>query len=365
MFIYRRKEWPNFKWDMEVISDILANVRHEQGFLLGRMEGFGFNYQDEATLKNLTQDVLKSSEIEGEILDPQQVRSSIARRLGIHVAGLVPTDRHVDGAVEMMLDATQNHADLLTEERLFGWHAALFPTGWSGMHRIVVGRWRDNTADDPMQVVSGPMGRETVHFQAPDADRLQMEMDAFLRWFNETTNLDPVLKAAIAHLWFVTIHPFDDGNGRIARAIMDMQLARADRSSRRFYSMSAQIRNEREAYFKVLEETQKGPLDITEWLLWFLQCLGRALSATHTTLADILRKTKFWDLPGAQSINDRQRLMLQRMLDGFEGKVTSSKWAKITKVSQDTAIRDLQDLVERGLLEKEAAGGRSTSYVFC
>ncbi|WP_109698731.1 Fic family protein [Chitinophaga deserti] len=363
MFIYLRKEWPDFQWDHEEISPLLAEVRHQQGLLLGRMEGLGFNLQDEATLKNLTQDVLKSSEIEGEMLDPQQVRSSIARRLGINVAGLVPVDRNIDGAVEMMLDATQNHEKELTEERLFGWHAALFPTGWSGMHRIVVGAWRDNTNDNPMQVVSGPMGRETIHFQAPDADQLQKEMDAFIHWFNTEENLDPVMKAAIGHLWFVTIHPFDDGNGRIARAIMDMLLARADKSKRRFYSMSAQIRNEREGYYRILEETQKGTLDVTEWILWFLQCLQRALGTTHATLADVIRKSKFWERSNAQDLNERQRLMLHKMLDGIEGKVTSSKWAKITKVSQDTAVRDLQDLLERGLLGKEAAGGRSTSYV--
>lgn len=363
MFIYNRKEWPNFHWEDPELTSMLIEVRLHQGRLLGRMESLGFSLQDEATLKNLTEDVLKSSEIEGEILDPDQVRSSIARRLGINVAGLVPADRNVDGVVEMMLDATQLYEKPLTQERLFGWQAALFPTGWSGMHRIVVGAWRDNSKDDPMQVVSGPMGRETVHFQAPDADVLQKEMDTFLQWFNAEDKGDPIIKAGIAHLWFVTIHPFDDGNGRIARAIMDMLLSRADQSKRRFYSMSAQIRNEREAYYKILEETQKGTLDITEWLLWFVRCFRRALMVTHMTLAEVVRRAQFWDQPSTQSLNERQRKMLNKMLDGFEGKVTSSKWAKITKVSQDTAVRDLQDLVDKGLLKKEAAGGRSTSYV--
>lgn len=308
-------------------------------------------------------DVLKSSEIEGEVLNPSQVRSSIARRLGMEIAELIPADRNVEGVVEMMLDATQRYNDVFTQERLLEWHAALFPTGRSGMHRIVVVAWRDNLKEDPMQVVSGPMGRERVHFQAPDADVLQTEMEAFLRWFNSAQPIDPVIKSAVAHLWFVTIHPFDDGNGRIARAIMDMQLARADESAKRFYSMSTQIRIERNAYYDILEDTQKGTMDITEWLQWFLGCLDRAVAATATTLAIVMRKAKFWDRPATKTINDRQKLMLNKLQDGFEGKLTSSKWAKITKVSQDTATRDIQDLEERRLLEKEAAGGRSTSYI--
>lgn len=363
MYIHQRKEWPKFQWDNEAIALLLAEVRHKQGRLLGRMEGLGFTFQDEATLKNLTLDVLKSSEIEGEVLDPEQVRSSVARRLGMEVAGLVPADRDVEGIVDMMLDATQCYDAPLSEDRLFGWHAALFPTGRSSMTKIVVGAWRDNSKEDPMQVVSGPMGRETVHFQAPDSDRLQTEMEAFLDWFNSAAQLDPVIKAAVAHLWFVTIHPFDDGNGRIARAIMDMLLARADKNRRRFYSMSAQIRNERKAYYQILEETQKGLLDITEWLQWFLLCLDRALAVTDNTLAEVMRKAKFWDRAATKTVNDRQKLMLNKMLDGFKGNVTSSKWAIINKVSQDTATRDLQDLVERGLLAKEPAGGRSTAYV--
>lgn len=363
MYIYQLKQWPHFQWDNKEIALLLAELRHRQGRLLGRMERLGFPLQEEATLQTLTLDVLKSSEIEGEILNPDQVRSSIARRLGMDIAGLIPADRNVEGIVEMMLDATQQYDDSLTEDRLFGWHSSLFPTGRSGMHRIVVGAWRDNSKDDPMQVVSGPMGRETVHFRAPDADKLQGEMKMFLNWFNSSEKIDPVLKAAIAHLWFVTIHPFDDGNGRIARAIADMQLARADESRKRFYSMSTQIKIERKIYYDKLEKTQKGTLDITEWLQWFFGCLDRAITATDTTLAAVMRKAKFWERPATQTINDRQKLMLNKLFDGFQGKLTSSKWATITKISQDTAIRDIQDLIDRGLLMKEAAGGRSTSYI--
>lgn len=327
------------------------------------MESLGFNLQEEAALQTLTLDVLKSSEIEGEILNAEQVRSSIARRLGMEIAGLVPADRHVDGVVEMMLDATQHYNDRLTKERLFGWHTALFPSGRSGMYKIITGAWRNNTPDDPMQVVSGTMGRERVHFLAPASDVLEREMKKFLHWFNTDSGLDPVIKAAIAHLWFVTIHPFADGNGRIARAITDMQLARADESSQRFYSMSAQIRIERNAYYTILEKTQKGSLDITAWLEWFLLCLERAIIATDTTLSIVMKKAKFWENPATQSLNERQQLMMNKMLDGFEGKLTSSKWAKIAKCSQDTAVRDIQDLINKGILEKDASGGRSTSYL--
>lgn len=363
MYIHLLKKWPKFQWDNNIITPLLAEVRYQQGRLLGRMEGLGFALQEQANLQTLTLDVLKSSEIEGEILDTDQVRSSIARRLGIDIAGLVPADRNVEGVVEMMLDATQRYSIALSQERLFGWHAALFPTGYSGIHKIVVAAWRNNTREDPMQVVSGPMGRETVHFQAPDAERLQHEMDFFFTWLNSGENIDPMLKAAIAHLWFVTIHPFDDGNGRIARAITDMMLARADNSNKRFYSMSTQIRAERKAYYDILENTQKGSLDITEWLEWFLACLNRSITATDTTLATVKRKAKFWERTTTQTINDRQKLMLNKLLDGFEGKLTSAKWGIITKVSQDTAIRDIQDLIERDLLVKEDAGGRSTSYL--
>ncbi|WP_211240560.1 Fic family protein [Adhaeribacter aquaticus] len=361
-YIHQQPNWPAFTWNQESLGQLLVNVRYKQGRLLGRMEGLGFQLQAEASLQTLTQDVLKSSEIEGEILNPDQVRSSIARRLGMEVAGLVPSDRNVDGVVEMMLDATQRYADELSEDRLFNWHAALFPTGRSGMYKIVVGNWRNNTKDDPMQVVSGAMGRERVHYQAPDSELLETEMQSFLHWFNTEKDLDPVLKAGIAHLWFVTIHPFDDGNGRIARAITDLQLARADESAQRFYSMSAQIRLDRNAYYDILEKTQKGTLDITEWLEWFLQCLDRSLSATDITLAKVIRKAKFWEYHKTSTLNERQKSMLDKLLDGIEGKLNSSKWAKMAKCSQDTAIRDIQNLIERGILEKEKGGGRSTSY---
>ncbi|NSL91017.1 Fic family protein [Chitinophaga sp. Mgbs1] len=363
MYIHQLKDWPHFQWDNGRIAQILTDLRYRQGRLLGRMEGLGFNLQDEATLEMLTLDVLKSSEIEGEILNHDQVRSSIARRLGIEVAGLISADRNVEGVVEMMLDATQHYDRLLTKERLFGWQASMFPTGYSGMYKIVVGSWRNNAKDDPMQVISGGMGREKIHFQAPDSDKLNVEMNQFVDWFNTELIIDPMIKAAIAHLWFVTIHPFDDGNGRIARAITDMQLARADETSRRFYSMSAQIRIERNVYYDMLERTQKGTLDITAWVEWFLQCLGRALVATDQALAVVIRKAKFWDNPVTRKLNDRQQLMLNKLLDGFDGKFTSSKWAKIAKCSQDTAMRDIQDLMDQKILIKEPTGGRSTSYI--
>lgn len=342
---------------------MLPEVRHRQGRLLGRMEALGFKLQLEASLQTITLDVIKSSEIEGEILDSEQVRSSIARRLGIDIAGLVPTDRYIDGVVEMMLDATQKFDDELTQERLFGWHAALFPTARSGMQKIVVGNWRDNKKDDPMQVVSGPMGRERIHYEAPDSDVLEMEMKRFCDWFNKEYSIDPLIKAAIAHLWFVTVHPFDDGNGRMARAIADMQLARADGTSQRFYSMSAQIRRERADYYNILEATQKGTLDITGWIEWFLGCLDRALIATVDTLSIVISKAKFWDKHAESSFNERQVLLLNKLLNGFEGKLNSSKWAKIAKCSQDTALRDIQNLIDRKILIKESSGGRSTSYI--
>ena len=363
VFIYQLPGWPSFKWNTEKISLLLTGVRHQQGKLLGRMERLGFALQSEATLQTLTLDVLKSSEIEGEILDADQVRSSIARRLGIDIAGIVTADRHVEGVVEMMLDATQHFDQSLTKERLFGWHAALFPTGRSGMHKIVVGAWRDNLPHDPMQVVSGPMGKETIHYEAPAAELLSDEMNKFLQWFNETTNMDPVLKAAIAHLWFVTIHPFDDGNGRIARAIADMQLARADGTAQRFYSMSAQIRKERNAYYSILEKTQRGDLDITEWLEWFLECLSRALNAPEEILSLIFKKASFWKTHEKTIFNPRQVLLLNKLLDKFEGKLTTSKWAKIAKCSHDTALRDINDLIEKKVLIKEEGGGRSSSYI--
>jgi Fic family protein len=360
-YIYERKDWPNFRWAGQRLLQPLAAVRHRQGRLIGHIQSLGFSLRTEAVLQTLTEDVLKSSEIEGEMLDRQQVRSSLARRLGIDVGALGPVDRNVEGVVEMTLDATQNYGSPLTVKRLFGWHAALFPTGRSGMHKVRVGAWR-NDKSGPMQVVSGPIGRERVHYQAPGARKVQREMKAFLKWFNSDVAVDPVLKAALAHLWFVTIHPFDDGNGRIARAIGDMALARSEQSPQRFYSMSAQIRQERKAYYDMLKETQKGDLDVTAWLEWFLSCLDRALGRADGILANVLAKSRFWQAHAGASFNDRQRDMINRLLEGFEGKLTSSKWAKIEKCSQDTALRDIDDLVSRGVLAKDAAGGRSTSY---
>ncbi len=325
------------------------------------MEAFGFRVREEAVLRALTEDVVKSSEIEGEKLDADQVRSSVARRLGIDIGGLQPPDRHVEGVVEMMLDATQRYDQPLTAERLFGWHASLFPTGRSGMHRITVGAWRDDSAA-PMQVVSGPVGRERVHFEAPAADRLEQEMRRFLEWFNGDAAMEPVMKAALAHLWFVTIHPFDDGNGRIARAIADMALARSERSSQRFYSMSAEIREERGEYYGILERTQKATMDVTVWMEWFLGCLSRAIDGAQAALSSVIEKARYWEKLRDVPLNERQRSMINRMLDGFEGKLTTSKWAALTKSSSDTALRDIQVLVERGVLVRNPGGGRSTSY---
>lgn len=361
MYIHQRSDWPKFHWDQESLTGPLAALRHRQGRLLGRMDGLGFRLREEAILSTLTQDVLKSSEIEGEILDSNQVRSSIARRLALDIGALTPADRHVEGVVEMMLDATQKYQDPLTEERLFGWHTALFPTGRSGVQKIRVGHWRDDSTG-PMQVVSGAVGREWVHCEAPEAERLPRGMAAFLDWFNGPASIDPVLKAAQVHLWFVTIHPFDDGNGRIARAIADMALARSEQSPSRFYSMSAQIRLERDEYYDVLERTQKGALDVTPWMRWFLDCLDRAFDGAGATPAAVLGKARFWEAQAGQPFNERQRKVINRLLDGFEGKLTSSRWAKLAKCSQDTAGRDINDLVKRGILTKDPAGGRSTSY---
>ena len=361
MYIYERKEWPHFTWDAKHLAGLLAAIRHKQGRLIGHMEALGFNLRQEAVLQTLTADVLKTSEIEGERLDAEQVRSSIARRLGMDVGALKPADRNVEGVVEMMLDATGQYRQPLRAERLFGWHAALFPTGRSGMVKINTGAWRDDR-NGPMQVVSGPVGREHVHFEAAVAEKVDGEMNAFLDWFNNDTTNDPALKAGIAHLWYVTIHPFDDGNGRIARAITDMLLARSEDSSQRFYSMSAQIRQERKEYYEILEATQKGSLDITRWLKWFLDCLGSAIEGAQTTLAVVLAKARFWEGIAGTAINERQRMILNRLLDGFEGKLTTSKYANLTKSSTDTALRDIQFLVDHGILARNTAGGRSTSY---
>jgi len=360
-YIHELKDWPQLSWDDKSLSAELADVRHKQGRMLGRMESLGFQLREESVLRTLTEEVVKSSEIEGELLDRDQVRSSIARRLGMDVAGIVPTDRNVEGVVEMMVDATQNYAQPVTDERLFGWHAALFPTGRSGMNKIIVGDWRDD-ANGPMQVVSGPVGREFVHYQAPAAKVLSDEMRSFLKWFEGEKSIDPVVAAGIAHLWFVTIHPFDDGNGRIARAIADLALARSENSSQRFYSMSSRIRAERKQYYDVLERTQKGDLDITSWLHWFLACLDGAFEQAEVTLSAVLDKARFWESFRDTSMNKRQKLVVNRLLDGFDGKLTSTKWARLTKSSQDTASRDIDDLVVKGVLVRGPAGGRSTSY---
>ena len=360
-YIHQLATWPEFHWNREHIAEQLAAVRHRQGRLIGRMEALGLKLRSEATLETLTQEVVKSSEIEGEILDQAQVRSSIARRLGIDIGALAPVDRKVEGVVEMTLDATQKFNEPLTAERLFGWHTALFAAGRSGMTKITVGAWRDERSG-PMQVVSGATGHGRVHFEAPSAGRLPREMLAFLDWLNGKDSMDLVLKAAVAHLWFVTIHPFEDGNGRIARAIADMTLARSERSAERFYSMSAQIRRERDAYYDILEATQKGDLDITPWLEWFLACLERAFQGAETTLAAVLKKARFWEAHADANFNRRQRTIVNRVLNGFEGKLTSSKWAKLAKCSQDTALRDIDDLVKCRVLIKDKAGGRSTSY---
>jgi Fic family protein len=360
-YIHELHGWPNLTWNGDTLSRPLADVRHKQGKLLGRMEALGFASRQEASLDVLTSDVVKSSAIEGETLSPEEVRSSIARRLGLDVAGVSKSARNVEGIVEMMLDATGNFDDPLTDRRLFDWHAALFPTGRSGMTSIAVGMWRPEEAG-PMKVVSGPFGRERVHVEAPAAARLGAEMHAFLEWFNGPSAIDPVLKAAVAHLWFVTIHPFEDGNGRIARAIADMALARADRTKDRFYSMSSQIAADRKDYYRELELAQRGDLDITRWLTWFLNCLDRAIDNAGELLGGVIRKTKLWSRINPHPVNDRQRLVINRMLDGFQGFLTTSKYATLAKCSSDTALRDIRDLLARGLLQRNEHGGRSTSY---
>ena len=360
-YIHELSDWPEFRLDGGHLAAPLAATRHLQGRLIGQMEALGFKVREEAILRTLTEDVVTSSAIEGETLDADQVRSSVARRLGIDIGGLSPADRYVEGVVEMMLDVTRHYDQPLSAERLFGWHASLFPTGRSGMHRITVGAWRDDRTA-PMHVVSGPVGRERVHFEAPVAERLEAEMRRFLEWFNSDATMEPVLKAALAHLWFVTIHPFDDGNGRIARAIADMSLARSEGSSRRFYSMSAQIREERGAYYSILEQTQRDTMDVTAWMEWFLGCLTRAIEGAHAALAGVIDKARYRDTLRDLPLNERHWLVINRLLEGFEGKLTTSKWAALTGSSQDTALRDIQQLVERGVLVRDAAGGRSTSY---
>lgn len=357
-YIYEYDQWPVFTWDDKEINLTLGKVRHLQGKLFGQMSALGFSLKEERLLATLTLDVLKSSEIEGEFLNYEQVRSSIARQLGLEYAGMVHVDRNVEGVVEMMLDATQRYDQALDQERIFGWHAALFPTGYSGMHRIETGFYRT----EEMQMVSGAMGKERVHFEAPSPEIVGREMDAFLQWFNQEAEIDGVLKAAIAHFWFIIIHPFDDGNGRIARAISDMLLARSEESPHRFYSLSNQILAEKKKYYEILQQVQHSSGDITAWLCWFLNCLYRALLSTEESLTRVLQKSAFWDRHQATDLNGRQRLMINKLWDGFEGKLKTSKWAKMTKSSQDTALRDIKDLIEKGILKQEASGGRSTNY---
>lgn len=357
-YIYQHKNWINFSWQEKVINAVFGEVRHMQGKIIGQMNALGFLAKEEVTLTALTLDVVKSSEIEGELLNYEQVRSSIARRLGINSAGLIPSNRHIEGVVEMMLDATQRYSAPLTEERLFGWHAALFPTGYSGPYKIEVGQYR--TGD--MQVVSGALGKEKVHYEAVKPILVKVEMEKFLDWFNNDNTLDSVLKAAIAHFWFIIIHPFDDGNGRIGRAITDMLLARAENSKERFYSMSNQILIERKQYYEILQKVQHSKGDITEWIDWFLHCLKNAMLATENTTQKIINKAEFWKLHEHTVINERQRLILNKLFDGFDGKLQTSKWAKMTKTSTDTALRDIKDLVAKGILKQANEGGRNANY---
>ncbi len=358
-YIYQYSNWPNFTWDEKEIQPFLGKIRHLQGKIFGQINALGFSIKEETLLTTLTLDVIKSSEIEGEILNYEHVRSSIARKLGLEYAGMVYPDRNVEGIVEMMLDATQNYQSPLDEERLFAWHAALFPTGRSGIHKIDTGCYRKGE----MQVISGSMGKEKIHYQAPSPEQVEFEMDRFIEWFNREATMDFVIKSAIAHFWFIIIHPFDDGNGRIARAISDLLLARSDNSSQRFYSLSNQILTERKIYYETLQKVQSTDGDISQWLIWYLNCLYRALKNTEKAINKVLYKFDFWDTHKNTEINARQRLMLNKLLDGFEGKLKTSKWAKITKCSQDTALRDIKDLIEKEILKQEKLGGRSTSYL--
>ena len=360
-YIWQASDWPAWRFDLAALAEPMAQVSRAQGLLLGRLADVGMALRNQASLTALTEEVVKTSEIEGEQLNVESVRSSIARRLGVDIGALAPVDRHVEGVVEMVLDATANCQAPVSRERLFGWHAALFPTGYSGRSRIKVGGWRDD-ATGPMQVVSGPIGRQRVHFEAPPADRLEAETGRFLGWLNAPSNEPPLIKAGLGHLWFVTLHPFDDGNGRIARAIGDLLLARADGSPQRFYSLSAQIQRERKAYYDILERVQKHSMDATEWLAWFLDALLRAVDQAQHTLDVVLAKVRFWQRWATMPLNERQVKLLNKLLDGFEGKLTSSKWAAIAKCSPDTALRDINDLLARGVLGKSDAGGRSTSY---
>jgi Fic family protein len=359
IYIHQLKNWPNLNWNEQEFISLLNEVRVLQGKLIGKVELLGFELKDEANLETLIQDVLQTSEIEGEILNPELVRSSIATRLGLEYSGLEQSNRHIDGIVELMLDATQNDNKTLTNERLFGWHAALFPTGRSGMRKIEVANWRSGA----MQVVSGGMGREIVHYEAPKSERLASEMKQFIDWYNCEQNLESLLKAAVAHLWFITIHPFDDGNGRIARAITDMQLSKSDGVNQRFYSMSTEINKQKKNYYTILEKTQKGDLDITEWIIWFFECLKNSILYSSTIVDKVVKKHHFWVKNAGKISNERQQIMLNKLMDNFEGNLNTSKWAKMAKTSPDTALRDITDLVNKGILIKANSGGRSTHYI--
>ena len=359
LYIHDYDNWWQFRYDSMRIMNELGRVRSKQGMIIGRMLSLGFDSQDEAVLSNISMELVRSSEIEGEKLNLEEVRSSLARRLGIAMAGMVSTSRYVEGVVEMQLDATQNYNRPLSSDRLFGWHNVLFPTGISGLYRIEVGKYRSGE----MQVVSGAMGKEKIHYQAPSADRVPVEMERFISWINNDGNTDAVLKAAIAHLWFVSIHPFDDGNGRIARALTDMQLARSENCAKRFYSISAEMKLLQKEYYEILERTQHGDGDITEWLLWFLNCFELALNSTEVTLSSVFRKADFWERNRNIPFNERQRKLINMQFDGFFGKLSTGKWAKIAKCSTDTALNDIRDLVGKGVLRKSEEGGRSTNYV--
>lgn len=363
MYIYEQKEWPRFKWDIKSIHILLAEVRYQQGKLLGKMETLGFSQKKETALAMLTQDVLKTSEIEGENLDPEQVRSSVARKLGMDAGGITSIDKNIEGIVEIMFDATQHYEQALTKKRLFGWHSSLFSSGYSGLSRIKAGKWRDDKSG-PMQVISGPIGREKVHYQAPPAEVLDKEMKVFIKWFNQNLGEEDLLiKSALSHLWFVSLHPFEDGNGRIARALSDMCLAKSERSPQRFYSMSSQIRRDKQEYYEKLERTQKGDLDITVWLDWYLNCLRGAITHSEIILKKVLNKSYYWKQFSNTALNERQVKVINKLLDDFEGNLTTSKWAKLCKCSQDTAYRDILDLISKNILTKELKGGRSTHYV--
>lgn len=361
MYIWERPDWPHFRWDAAQLLNPLAEAHLKQGRLLGRMASLGFEVRLEAELGAVTEEAITSSAIEGEHLDPASVRSSVARRLGVPGAALGPEDRHVEGMVSMMLDATRDLETPLTREQLFGWQAALFPTGYSGIHQIKTGGWRDDT-DGPMQVLSGPMGHEKVHYQAPPAERVDAEMQALLHWINAPMTLDGIVHAAIAHLWFVTIHPFEDGNGRIARALAERSLARSEQSSQRFYSLASEIRRERPSYYESLEATQKGELEITPRLLWFIACVSKAIDAAEVGHAAVLRKANFWQRHADVILNERQRKVLNRFLDGFEGKLTARKWAAMAKCSMPTAQRDIKELLDAGMLIRNEGGSKNTSY---